>query len=72
MDTRSRRALEILIRDDARIEEGRYKFSEKQVGHILDLRPINLPGWNGGHQGEYVPAWTIKDLLTSSPRRAGS
>jgi DNA gyrase subunit A len=32
----------ILIRDEARIPDGRYKFTEKQVGHILELRLYQL------------------------------
>jgi DNA gyrase subunit A len=43
----TRKAVEhigILIRDDARIVDGRYKFTEKQVGHILDLRLYQLTG----------------------------
>jgi DNA gyrase subunit A len=57
--------LGILIRDDARIEEGRYKFSEKQVGHILDLRLYQLTGLEReGIKGEYDALLeTIKDLL---------
>jgi DNA gyrase subunit A len=41
----SRKAVErigILIRDEARIANGKYKFTEKQVGHILDLRLYQL------------------------------
>ena len=54
-----------MIRDDARIEEGRYKFSEKQVGHILDLRLYQLTGLEReGIKGEYDALLeTIKDLL---------
>ena len=36
--------LGILIRDEARLTEGGYKFTEKQVGHILDLRLYQLTG----------------------------
>jgi DNA gyrase subunit A len=34
----------ILIRSEARIVDGNYKFTEKQVGHILDLRLYQLTG----------------------------
>ena len=34
----------ILIRRDARIINGKYMFTEKQVGHILDLRLYQLTG----------------------------
>jgi DNA gyrase subunit A len=34
----------ILIRDDARMVDGKYRFTEKQVGHILDLRLYQLTG----------------------------
>ena len=34
----------ILIRSEARIVDGKYKFTEKQVGHILDLRLYQLTG----------------------------
>ena len=34
----------ILVRDEARIVEGKYRFTEKQVGHILDLRLYQLTG----------------------------
>jgi DNA gyrase subunit A len=34
----------ILIRSEARIADGKYKFTEKQVGHILDLRLYQLTG----------------------------
>ena len=43
----TRKAVEqigILMRDEARIVEGRYRFTEKQVGHILDLRLYQLTG----------------------------
>lgn len=43
----TRKAVEkigILIRSEARIVEGNYKFTEKQVGHILDLRLYQLTG----------------------------
>ena len=35
-------SLGILIRDEARLVDGQYKFTEKQVGHILDLRLYQL------------------------------
>ncbi len=41
----SRKAVErigILIRDEARVVDGKYKFTEKQVGHILELRLYQL------------------------------
>ena len=34
----------ILIRSESRIVDGKYKFTEKQVGHILDLRLYQLTG----------------------------
>jgi DNA gyrase subunit A len=34
----------ILIRSEARIVDGKYKFTDKQVGHILDLRLYQLTG----------------------------
>lgn len=34
----------ILIRSEARIVDGKYMFTEKQVGHILDLRLYQLTG----------------------------
>ena len=64
----TRRAVEqlgILIRDDARLVEGKYKFSEKQVGHILDLRLYQLTGMERDSiKSEYdALVATIKDLL---------
>ena len=32
------------IRDEARLVDGQYRFTEKQVGHILDLRLYQLTG----------------------------
>ena len=34
----------ILIRSESRIVDGKYKFTDKQVGHILDLRLYQLTG----------------------------
>jgi DNA gyrase subunit A len=64
----TRRAVEhigILIRDDARIVDGRYKFTEKQVGHILDLRLYQLTGLERESIKKEYDALleTIKDLL---------
>ena len=55
----------ILIRDDARIVDGQYKFTEKQVGHILDLRLYQLTGLERESiKSEYDALLeTIKDLL---------
>ncbi|EDY18237.1 DNA gyrase, A subunit [Chthoniobacter flavus Ellin428] len=36
--------LGVLIRSEARVVDGQYKFTEKQVGHILDLRLYQLTG----------------------------
>jgi DNA gyrase subunit A len=57
--------LGILIRDDARVADGRYKFTEKQVGHILDLRLYQLTGLERQSvKTEYDSLIeTIKDLL---------
>jgi len=57
--------LGILIRSEARITDGKYKFSEKQVGHILDLRLYQLTGLERDSiKGEYdALVATIKDLL---------
>lgn len=57
--------LGILIRNEARIVDGNYKFSEKQVGHILDLRLYQLTGLERDSiKGEYdALIATIKDLL---------
>ena len=64
----TRKAVEqlgILIRDDARVADGRYKFTEKQVGHILDLRLYQLTGLERESiKSEYdALIETIKDLL---------
>ena len=64
----TRKAVEhigILIRDDARIVDGRYKFTEKQVGHILDLRLYQLTGLERDSiKTEYDALLeAIKDLL---------
>ena len=64
----TRKAVEklgILIRSEARITDGKYKFSEKQVGHILDLRLYQLTGLERDSiKGEYdALVSTIKDLL---------
>lgn len=55
----------ILIRDEARLVDGKYKFTEKQVGHILDLRLYQLTGLERDSiKGEYDELLEkIKDLL---------
>jgi DNA gyrase subunit A len=55
----------ILIRDDARLLDGQYRFTEKQVGHILDLRLYQLTGLERDSiKGEYDKLLeVIKDLL---------
>ncbi|MCE9612594.1 MAG: DNA gyrase subunit A [Chthoniobacter sp.] len=57
--------LGILIRDEARLVDGNYKFTEKQVGHILDLRLYQLTGMERDSiKSEYdALVATIKDLL---------
>src|SRR6186713_2387790 len=57
--------LGILIRDEARLIEGRYTFTEKQVGHILDLRLYQLTGLERESiESEYKALIdTIKDLM---------
>ncbi len=57
--------LGILIRDEARLSNGQYKFTEKQVGHILDLRLYQLTGLERDSiQNEYdALIETIKDLM---------
>ncbi len=57
--------LGILIRSDARIVAGHYKFTEKQVGHIVDLRLYQLTGLERDSiKKEYDDLIsTIKDLL---------
>ena len=56
----------VLIRSDARLTaDGQYKFTEKQVGHILDLRLYQLTGLERESiKGEYDALLeTIKDLM---------
>jgi DNA gyrase subunit A len=56
----------ILIRSEARLTaDGNYKFTEKQVGHILDLRLYQLTGMERESiKSEYdALIETIKDLL---------
>jgi len=57
--------LGILIRSEARIVDGKYKFSDKQVGHILDLRLYQLTGLERDSiKSEYdALVATIRDLL---------
>jgi DNA gyrase subunit A len=57
--------LGILIRDEARVADGFYKLSEKQVGHILDLRLYQLTGLERESiKNEYdALVEVIKDLL---------
>ena len=57
--------LGILIRSEARIVDGKYKFTEKQVGHIVDLRLYQLTGLERDSiKKEYDELIaTIKDLL---------
>ncbi|MEI6712818.1 MAG: DNA gyrase subunit A [Verrucomicrobiota bacterium] len=57
--------LGILIRDEARIVNGNYRFTEKQVNSILDLRLYQLTGLERESiQKEYDELLvTIKDLL---------
>lgn len=57
--------LGILIRSEARIIDGHYKFTEKQVGHILDLRLYQLTGLERDSiKGEYDKLLlVIKDLM---------
>ncbi|HEY5811226.1 MAG TPA: DNA gyrase subunit A [Terrimicrobiaceae bacterium] len=64
--------LGILIRDDARIIEGTYRFTEKQVGHILDLRLYQLTGLERESIKQEYDALleTIKDLLDIIAREA--
>ncbi len=65
----TRKAVEqvgILIRSEARLTaDGKYMFSEKQVGHILDLRLYQLTGLERDSiKSEYdALIETIKDLL---------
>ncbi|MEQ1861249.1 MAG: DNA gyrase subunit A [Chthoniobacteraceae bacterium] len=62
---RSVEQIGILIRDEARLTDGKYKFTEKQVGHILDLRLYQLTGLERDSiKSEYdALIATIKDLL---------
>jgi DNA gyrase subunit A len=56
----------VLIRSDARLTaDGQYKFTEKQVGHILDLRLYQLTGLERDSiKNEYDALLeTIKDLM---------
>lgn len=57
--------LGVLIRSEARIVDGHYRFTEKQVGHILDLRLYQLTSLERDtiklEYDELVA--TIKDLL---------
>lgn len=64
--------LGILIRDDARIVDGRYRLTEKQVGQVLDLRLYQLTGLEReGIKKEYDALLeTIKDLLDIIAREA--
>ena len=57
--------LGVLIRSEARIVDGKYSFSEKQVGHILDLRLYQLTSLERDTiKQEYDElVATIKDLL---------
>jgi DNA gyrase subunit A len=57
--------LGILIRDEARVGDGFYRLSEKQVGHVLDLRLYQLTGLERESiKGEYdALVEVIKDLL---------
>lgn len=57
--------LGILIRSEARLEEGIYRFSERQVDAILELRLYQLTGMERDKvKGEYDELLrTIKDLL---------
>ncbi len=57
--------LGILIRDSARLTDGRYAFSEKQADEILNLRLYQLTGLEGVKiRNEYVELLeNIKDLL---------
>jgi DNA gyrase subunit A len=57
--------LGILIRSEQRVADGFYHLSEKQVGHILDLRLYQLTGMERDSiKGEYdALIETIKDLM---------
>jgi DNA gyrase subunit A len=57
--------LGLLIRSEARVADGHYRFTEKQVGHILDLRLYQLTGLERDsikHEYDALIA-TIKDLM---------
>jgi DNA gyrase subunit A len=62
----------ILIRDDARMVDGKYRFTEKQVGHILDLRLYQLTGLERESVKKEYDALleTIKDLMDIIARDA--
>ena len=62
----------ILIRSDSRIVDGKYRFTEKQVGHILDLRLYQLTGMERDSiKSEYdALIATIKDLMDILAREA--
>ncbi|MCX6974401.1 MAG: DNA gyrase subunit A [Verrucomicrobia bacterium] len=57
--------LGLLIRSEARVADGHYRFSEKQVGHILDLRLYQLTGLERDSIKQEYDALiaTIKDLM---------
>ncbi|HEX8296906.1 MAG TPA: DNA gyrase subunit A [Chthoniobacteraceae bacterium] len=57
--------LGLLIRDEARVADGFYRLSEKQVGHILDLRLYQLTGLERDSIKQEYDALVevIKDLL---------
>jgi len=58
-------SLGVLIRNEQRVADGFYRLSEKQVGHILDLRLYQLTGLErGAIKKEYDDlVAVIKDLL---------
>jgi DNA gyrase subunit A len=62
----------VLVQDDARIVDGVYKLTEKQVGNILDLRLYQLTGLERESiKKEYdAVIETIKDLLDIIAREA--
>ncbi|MEI6560660.1 MAG: DNA gyrase subunit A [Verrucomicrobiota bacterium] len=64
--------LGILIRNEARLEGGLYKFSEQQINAILDLRLYQLTGLEQDKiEGEYKALIEkIKDLLDILAREA--
>ncbi|MEK0445287.1 MAG: gyrase subunit [Verrucomicrobiota bacterium] len=64
--------LGILIRSEARIVDGQYRFTEKQVNSVLDLRLYQLTGLERDSiQKEYDELLlTIKDLLDILAREA--